>query len=231
MPGCVSGSGRPGCGTERPMGPMAAHIHIWDDRRRSTPRGSCYDSPYRGSVTDSSLSSYRPPLRRSARRDPPPRGDRDRDRRPPAPRRDEPPREDRGHGFLGAGSAPLAVRQRREPVSNDRLRAIRDALFDNKSLPAEVDLGPGYWNANRRLSLGASDRDVAWFRDAVWRAAEIWAERHRGSRVADSVPRQDSIMWPSTTPTNNQLISDFGNEQARLKTYQRQLRWNEGHRL
>jgi hypothetical protein len=57
-------------------------------------------------------------------------------------------------------------------------------------------------------------------------ADRIWAERYNGTRVADSVPRQEPIMWPSTTPTNNEMISNFGNETARLKTYQRQLdRW------
>jgi hypothetical protein len=37
---------------------MDQHIFIYDHRRRSLPRVSCYDSPYRGSVTDASLSSY-----------------------------------------------------------------------------------------------------------------------------------------------------------------------------
>jgi hypothetical protein len=45
------------------------------------------------------------------------------------------------------------VLQRREPVSNDSLRAIRDALVENISFPALVDRGAVYWDANRRLSL------------------------------------------------------------------------------
>ena len=82
---------------------MDQHIFIYDHRRRSLPRVSCYDSPYRGSVTDASLSSYGPPLRRSARWDPPRRDSRDERRSSPSRSEEPRPREEREHGVPGEG--------------------------------------------------------------------------------------------------------------------------------
>jgi hypothetical protein len=150
-------------------------------------------------------------------------------------------------GFVGAGSVTLAQLQRREPVSNDSLRAIRDARIENIGFAALVDRGEVYWDSNRRLSmdskallsavrnsqrLGASDRDVKWALDTVARADRIWEERYRGTRVEDSVRPQEPIAWPSTTPTYDPAMSAFGNEVARLRLYQRQLdRHNAGKTL
>jgi hypothetical protein len=126
---------------------MAEHIHIWDERRRSAPRESCYDSPRRASVRDARPRQHQ------------------RSRPAPPPARSDPRREDGERRFSSPGSEPPRPRQEREvvrarevlsprpAVSYNALREIRDARVENIDFPALVDRGPVYWDTNRRFSL------------------------------------------------------------------------------